>query len=35
MNNLETIVEEKMNQKTIRPRSRERTLSSMEPNGLY
>lgn len=35
MKNLETIVEEKVNSKVIRPRSRDQVLSSIDTNGLY
>ena len=35
MKNLETIVEEKLNSKVIRPRSRDQILSSIDTNGPY
>jgi len=35
MKNLETIVEEKVNSKVIRPRSKDQVLSSIHANVLY
>jgi len=35
LKNLETIVEEKVNSKVIRPRSKDQVLSSIHTDGLY